>query len=119
MPPGPTDRRHRDGGPRTMHKGWLLFMAISFVLNGIALYTLSVATKFQHESSLSNKLAFVMSSGLAFAAGTVVLALVKPQPGSSVPARLDRAARGLIRCGCPRVRGIPLRLPRERAVSRT
>jgi uncharacterized membrane protein len=77
-----TIRKHQGGGAGKMRKGWLAFMAISFVLNGVALYTLSLATKLQAESSLTNKLAFVTASGLAFAAGTAVLILAKPRPGS-------------------------------------
>jgi drug/metabolite transporter (DMT)-like permease len=89
-----TIRRHRGGGPGTMRKGWALFMAISFVLNGSALYTLSLATSSQPDPSWSNTLAFTLMSGAVFAAGTLVMALAKRRPGSVRPGLLIGAVAG-------------------------
>ncbi|MBN2582520.1 MAG: hypothetical protein JXL80_05585 [Planctomycetes bacterium] len=73
------DMVHRSRGPehRRPRRGWLLFMAISFVLNGVAGYAYSVASALKPKADLGDMLGFVMAAGLVFGLGGLAMVLFR------------------------------------------
>ncbi|NIA20492.1 MAG: hypothetical protein GWP05_00670 [Anaerolineaceae bacterium] len=77
------DMVHRSRGPdhRRPQKGWLPLVAVSFVLNGLALYTYSVADGLKPDRALADDLVFIVAAGLVFGMGSLVMVLLRRQPG--------------------------------------
>ena len=69
------DMRQRSLGPahRRMQKGWLFFMAVSFLLNGLAMYAFSLPEAIAPGGGIEGKLAFLIAAGTIFGIGGLAL----------------------------------------------
>lgn len=75
------DMVHRSMGPehRRPQKGWLPLMAVSFVLNALAMYAYTMADAVAPKAGLAEKLSFLAAAGGVFGVGGLVMMAVRRQ----------------------------------------
>jgi len=74
-------QRSRGPGHRRPQRGWFLFMALSFVLNGLLIYAYSLADAWQPDGAVVHKLAFLLAGGTVFALGGLAMTLLHLRQG--------------------------------------